>query len=48
MFEILRADESVGIVWRHRGAWLADRSSMSAPAVRGSTREEAVTNLLNG
>lgn len=47
LFEIPRDGNSLGIVWRHHDEWFADKASISAPAVRAVTREDAVTNLLD-
>jgi hypothetical protein len=45
MYDVLRAGTSVGIVWKIGGEWLADRTSMSTPSIRATTREDAAAKL---
>lgn len=45
VFELLREQRCVGIVWRSASTWHADRYSMADPEITSLSREDAVQRL---
>ena len=45
LFEIVREDTSVGIVWERGGRWFADTTQMSLPSHEGPTRSAVAEAL---
>jgi len=45
IYDVVRGDEVIGMVWQVADTWYADRCSMSNPSISGSGREEVAAQL---
>jgi len=45
LYDVVRDGETLGIVWQIAGVWYADQYSMTAPEIRGGSRDEVTAKL---